>query len=180
MPMLKNLVVYASETGNTKKLAEEIYIAIPGKDKEIVDVRSWNGKLDAENYYVGFWANRGSCSLEIIDILSSLRFKNVALFGTCGMGNSKNYYDSLEQNVKVWLSDDNNYLGAYMCRGKMQHSILEKYESYRGKLDDNKLDLMISYYEDSLSHPDNQDFLKAHIFVEKCIDAIKDAGKQGA
>lgn len=170
--MLKNLVVYASETGNTKQLAEEIYISLPGskKDKEIIDVRSWNGRLDAQNYFVGFWVNRGTCSLEIIDILSSLHEKNIALFATCGMGSSKSYYDTLEQNIKVWIPNDNNFLGSYFCLGKMPSFVRDKYESYRGKCDDTKIDLMLSYYEESLSHPDNQDLLKAHLFVDKCFN----------
>lgn len=172
--MLKNIVVYASETGNTKKLAEEIYNALPASmgEKDIVDVRTWNGRLDAENYFIGFWANRGSSSLEIIDILSSLHHRNIALFGTCGMGNSKKYYSSLEQNARVWIAEDNNFLGSYFCQGRMQDSIREKYESYRGVCDDNKIDLMLSFFDSAMSHPDRNDLLKAHLFVDKCLSEI--------
>lgn len=172
--MLKYLVVYASETGNTKKLAEEIYSALPSskEEKGIVNVRTWNGTLDAENYFVGFWSNRGSCSLEIIDILSSLHNRNVALFGTCGMGSSNKYYASLEQNACVWLSEDNNFLGSFFCQGKMQESIRKKYESYRGKCDDSKIDLILSFFDDAMPHPDRTDLMKAHMFVEKCVDSI--------
>lgn len=172
--MLKNLVVYASETGNTKKLAEEIYMALPSSmgAKDIVDVRTWNGKLDAENYFIGFWANRGSASLEIIDILSSLHHRNIALFGTCGMGNTKKYYSSLEQNAQVWIADDNNFLGSYFCQGRMQDVIREKYESFRGICDDSKIDLMLSFFDEAITHPDQNDLLKAHLFVDKCISKI--------
>ena len=70
--MITNLVVYSSETGNTKLLAEEIYYYLPDSmgTKDIVNIRSWNGTLFAENYFIGFWINRGSCSLEIIDLIS--------------------------------------------------------------------------------------------------------------
>ncbi len=174
--MLKNLVVYASETGNTKLLAEEIYNSISGPrgEKKLVDVHSWNGTLDAENYYIGFWANRGSCSLEIIDLISSLHEKNVAFFGTCGLGNTKDYYKKLEQNIKVWLSDDNYFLGSFFCQGKMPPEIRDKYESYRGQCDDSKLDLMLSFYDAALDHPNNQDLLMAHLFAE---DAGRKASK---
>lgn len=172
--MLKNLVVYASETGNTKKLAVEIYNALPSSmgEKEIVDVRAWNGQLDAENYFIGFWANRGSSSLEIIDILSSLHRRNIALFGTCGMGNNKKYFLSLEQNARVWIAEDNNFLGSYFCQGRMQKAIREKYESYRGLCDDNRLDLFLSYFDDAMSHPDRNDMLGAHLFVDRCLEKI--------
>ena len=174
-PMLKNLVVYASETGNTKKLAEEIFSALPSSmgEKDIVDVRTWNGKLDAENYFIGFWANRGSCSLEIIDILSSLQNRNIALFGTCGMGSSAKYYASLEQNVCVWISASNNYLGSYFCKGKMQDLIRQKYESHRRPDNSSQIDMFLSHFEDALTHPDRTDLLKAHMFVEQCLDKIQ-------
>ncbi len=174
MPMLKNLVVYASETGNTKLLAEEIYYALPSSmgEKGIVDVRSWNGTLDAENYFVGFWANRGSCTLEIIDILSSLHNKNIVIFGTCGMGNTQKYYKSLEANATVWIPADNNYIGSYFCQGRMQQAIRDKYESYRGKYGDTKIDLILSYFDDALDHPNKEDLLKAHLFIEECLDIM--------
>ncbi|WP_029232491.1 flavodoxin family protein BilS [Butyrivibrio sp. VCB2006] len=169
--MLKYLVIYASETGNTKKVAEEIYKALPSKkdDKAIVDVRTWNGSLDAENYFIGFWANRGSCSLEIIDILSSLHNRNVAVFGTCGMGNTDSYYSGLAQNATAWLSESNNFLGSYFCQGRMQESIRDKYESYRGKCDDAKIDAMLKIYDSALSHPNREDFQKARYFVDRCV-----------
>ena len=168
--MLKYLVIYASETGNTKKLAEEIYKALPTKkdDKAIVDVRAWNGSLDAENYFIGFWVNRSSCSLEIIDILSSLHERNIALFGTCGMGNTDSYYSSLAKNASAWISDSNNILGSYFCQGKMQEAIREKYKSYRGKYGDEHIDSFLKVFEVAKSHPNKDDFQKARQFVDRC------------
>ncbi|WP_026653918.1 flavodoxin family protein [Butyrivibrio proteoclasticus] len=174
--MLKHLVIYASETGNTKKLAHEIYssLPVPLKDKEIVDVRTWHGQFDAENYFVGFWSNRGSCSLEIIDILSSLHDKNVALFGTCGMGNTDEYFKSLEQNARVWISDDNYFVDSYFCQGKMPPEVRDKYESYRGLCEDSKLDMMLNFYNDALEHPNRHDLLNARLFVDNCLTRIKE------
>ncbi len=173
--MIKNLVVYASETGNTKKLAEVIFEALPPSmgDKAIVDVRTWNGKMDAENFFVGFWINRGSCTIETIDLLSSLGHRNVALFGTCGMGNYDNYYKLLEHNAKVWLSDSNNYLGSFFCQGKMQEYIRQKYESYRGTCDDAKIDLMIRLFNEASHHPGSEDYYKARLFTDECVAKIK-------
>jgi flavodoxin len=172
--MLKNLVIYASETGNTKMLAEEVYNAIPSSmgEKAIVDVHQWNGTLDAENYFIGFWANRGSCSLEILDILSSLHRRNISLFGTCGMGNSKQYYDSLEQNARVWIADDNNFIGSYFCLGKMPYEIRDKYESCRGKYDDAKIDQMIVFFNQALTHPNRTDLQNARVFVDRSLKKI--------
>ena len=169
--MKKYLVVYASETGNTLMLAKEIYNAIncPKDDKGLVDIRAWNGTLDAELYFIGFWINRGSCSLEIIDLISSLHGKNVAFFGTCGLGDSYEYHKMLEQNARAWLADDNNYLGAYFCLGKMRREIREKYEDMRGKCADYQIDSMLERFDNSAEHPDNQDLLQVRLFTDEIL-----------
>ncbi len=170
--MLKYLVVYASETGNTKKIADEIFYAIPSDSKEEINVRSWNGRHDAETYFIGYWVNRGTCSLEIIDLITSLHGKNVAFFGTCGMGNDHAYYRQMEQIGSVWLADDNRFLGSYFCQGSMPNQIRDRYESFRGKVDDAQIDRMIAVFDEGLKHPDRQDLLKANVFTDTAIRKI--------
>ncbi len=169
--MKRYLVAYASETGNTLMLAKEIHNAIncPKDEKELVDIRSWNGTLDAELYFIGFWINRGSCSLEIIDLISSLHGKNVAFFGTCGLGDSYEYHKMLEQNARAWLAEDNNFLGSFFCLGKMPVEIRNRYESLRGNCGDVQIDLMLSMLDDAASHPDNQDLLKVRLFTDEML-----------
>ncbi len=164
--MLDCLVVYASETGNTKMIADEIYRALPTDSKKLIDVRSWNGAHDAGTYFIGFWTNRGTCSLETIDLLSSLHGKKVALFGTCGMGNTEEYYKKIEKNALAWLDDDNVFLGSYFCQGKMPMAVKDKYISLRDRCDPEQIASMIKAFDDALSHPDRQDLLKANVFVD--------------
>lgn len=169
--MKRYLVAYASETGNTLMLAKEIHNAIncPKDEKELVDIRSWNGTLDAELYFIGFWINRGSCSLEIIDLISSLHGKNVAFFGTCGLGDSYEYHKMLEQNARAWLAEDNNFLGSFFCLGKMPVEIRNRYESLRGNCGDVQVDFMLSMLDDAASHPDNQDLLRVRLFTDEML-----------
>ena len=73
-------VLFVSQTGNTEKLAKAIYEAIPDKDKEIQRLNQ-DTPLDlAETYFIGFWTNHGTCSFEVLDYLSDLHQKNIALF----------------------------------------------------------------------------------------------------
>ena len=74
----------------------------------------YRGK-DAEIFFIGFWVDRGTCDISVINMLSELQGKKVALFGTCGLGNGADYYKSIEQKVKVWIPDDCEYLGAFLC-----------------------------------------------------------------
>ncbi len=170
--MLKYLVVYASETGNTKKIADEIFYAIPSDSKEEINVRRWNGRHDAETYFIGYWVNRGTCSLEIIDLITSLHGKNIAFFGTCGMGNDPAYYRSMESIGKVWLANDNEFLGSFFCQGSMPPAIRDRYEAMRGKVDDEIIDRMIAIFDEGQRHPDKQDLLKANVFTDTAIHKI--------
>lgn len=90
--MLDYLVVYESETGNTKKIATEIFASLPGMSKDLINLHERTDFPEAKIYFVGFCVHRGTCSLEIGNFLSGLSYKSVALFGTCGAGNSLEYY----------------------------------------------------------------------------------------
>ena len=67
---------------------------------------------------LGFCVHRGTCRLEIGNFLSGLSDKSVALFGTCGAGNSPEYYKEIASSVRIWLEDDNHYLGSFNLPGE--------------------------------------------------------------
>ncbi|WP_035778632.1 flavodoxin family protein [Butyrivibrio sp. MC2013] len=172
--MLNYLVVYASTSGNTEKIAREIFNALPGSDndKKIINVREWTGQLKAHTYFIGYWANCGTCSMEVIDLISSLHDSNVAFFGTCGLGGDENHYRKLEQAGLAWLSSDNHYLGSYFCQGRMVPDIREKYESYRCKITDEQYQALIDNYEKAKTHPDRQDLLRANVFASDIASSL--------
>ena len=90
-------VLYVSGTGNTAAVAKEIFQALPSSSNDIQELDHAKNPLSADCYFIGFWANRGTANVEILDFLSELHGKKVALFGTCGMGNSPEYYAEVEK-----------------------------------------------------------------------------------
>lgn len=164
---MEYLVVYASKTGNTEKIAMEIFNALPGKSKDLQKVEELNG--EADTYFVGFWNNRGTCSSEIVDLLSNLHEKKVALFGTCGMGGSKEYFDQVANQVEAFISDDCEYLGAFMCAGKMPTQILEKYKQMQKINDTPQVRMMIQAYEEGMLHPNGEDYKNAGEFTRRVL-----------
>lgn len=94
-------VIYVSGTGNTAAVAKEIFQALPSSPKDIQELDRARNPLSADCYFIGFWANRGTASVEVLDFLSELHGKKVAFFGTCGMGNSPEYYAELENKVRA-------------------------------------------------------------------------------
>lgn len=158
-------VLYSSKTGNTEQLAKVIFKAIPMGRK---DIQRFEGQKDyemADIYFVGYWTDRGSASFDVLDYLGELHNKKIALFGTCGMGGSEEYYKQIEENIKAFISDDNEYLGAFMCQGKMPIQIRDKYEGLRTDTNQKQIDAMIRNFDEAILHPDKQDLLEAEKFV---------------
>lgn len=158
-------IIYTSRTGNTERLAEKIFAAVPVKEKNVKRIEEKTERDDGDLYLVGFWADRGTASAEILDLLSGLHHKKVALFGTCGMGNDAEYYRHIERNVTAFLPEDCEYLGAFFCQGKMPMQVRNRYEAMRNPANANKIDRMIRNFDEALLHPDRNDYAKAEHFV---------------
>ena len=107
------------------------------------------------------------------DYLGSLEGKKIALFGTCGMGNSPEYYKKLEDNIKVFIEDDNEYLGAYICQGKMPISVRQKYMGMKNEKNARQVNAMIQNFDMAMLHPDKEDLQNARVFVKEVFEKIK-------
>lgn len=163
--MLDYLVLYQSETGNTKRIAATIFSQLPGNSKDLIDITTEKPIPEANTYYIGFCVHRGTCSIAVSDFLSGLSGKRIALFATCGMGNSPEYYKTIEKNVSAWIEDDNEYLGAFICQGKMPQKVRQKYEKMRTDENGAQIDMMIRNFDEALTHPDSLDDEHAKVFT---------------
>ena len=170
---MKAMVVYSSRTGNTKKVANGIFAGIPGDSKDIQSLEEYEGK-DADIFFVGFWTDKGTCDMTVIDFLSGLRGKKVALFGTCGMGKDSAYMEMIEKHVKVWIPEDCMYLGAYMCQGKMPMDVRRRYETMeKNGVEPEKVKSFLKNFDEALLHPDEQDLQGAKKFVKDIFERIE-------
>ena len=177
---MKTQVLYKSRTGNTEKLAKAIFEAIPGKNKDIAPFQGQTDYNMGDLYFIGFWTDRGSASMDVLDYLGSLQGKRIALFGTCGMGQSPEYYKKIEENIRVFIEDDNEYLGAYICQGKMPMSVREKYVSMKNPQNEKQMDAMIRNFDMAMLHPDEKDLQGAQKFVKDIFEKIeKEEQKNG-
>lgn len=170
---MKTQVLYKSRTGNTEKLAKAIFEAVPGQCKDIAPLEGQTDHEMGDIYFIGFWTDRGSASVEVLDYLGSLQGKKIALFGTCGMGNDLEYYKKIEENIRVFIEDDNEYLGAYICQGKMPISVREKYLSMKTPENTKMINAMLRNFDMAMLHPDTQDLEGAKAFVQKVFEDIR-------
>lgn len=166
---MKYQVIYTSKTGNTEKIAKKIFEVLPGMEKDIVRFEPGMQISDAEIVFVGFWINRGTCSMDLLDYISQLHGKKIALFGTCGMGTDDAYYKKLTDEIEAWLPDDSICMGTFMCQGKMPMSVREKYESMLGNGNDEWVQRMIRNFDTALTKPDKEDLNHAANFIKEMI-----------
>ncbi len=166
--MLDYLVLYNSQSGNTKSVAAAIFSALPEGSKDLVDLSGGKPIPEAATYFIGFCVHRGSCCIEVSDFLSSLEDRGIALFGTCGMGNSPDYYTLIEKNVSAWVNGSCRYLGCYLCQGKMPMQVRQKYENMRTEENSAQVDGFIRNFDHAMTHPNREDLKKAQKFALFC------------
>lgn len=152
-------VIYASATGNTKMLAEEIRKRL-GK-KECVcfgTVEEAGTAVRADIIFAGFWTDKGDCSEELGHFLEGLHGRRVFLFGTAGFGGAQSYFDQILERVKGHLAADNEVVGTYMCQGKMPQSVRKRYEGMMEQNPgDERIKGMIENFDQAVQHPDEAD-----------------------
>lgn len=169
--MIKYKVVFTSKTGNTEKLAKAVYEAISDSSKDIERLSERTKTEEAQVYLVGFWVDRGSCSIDVMDFLDELDEKQVLMFGTCGSDPDEEFCRRIETNIKAFILDGNEYLGMYLSQGKMPMRIRRKYEDMQGTKEmGEQAERMISNFDEALLHPDAEDLEGVKLFVREILE----------
>jgi len=169
--MLEYIVLYKSQTGNTKKLATHIFSQLPGISKDLLDIDHCSMIPKAHTYFVGFCVHHGTCGIETSSILEDFSGKNIALFGTCAVANCTEYYQKIEKSALIWLENDNHYLGSFFCQGKMPLRIRQKFEAMLLSVEGNheKIKKQLQNFDEAMIHPGQSDFDNAAVFIKNCL-----------
>ena len=154
---MTNAIVYSSQTGNTKLLAETIREALPGNSLVYFGTPGEEA-LKADRIYVGFWTDKGSCSQETGNFLKTLTDQQVYLFGTAGFGESQDYFDKVLKRTEKFLPRGVRLVGSFMCQGKMPMTVRQRYEKMmHSPVKVPNLQGMIENFDKALRHPDPED-----------------------
>ncbi|MDM8549865.1 flavodoxin family protein [Desulfobacterales bacterium HSG2] len=121
---MKSLVVYSSQTGNTKKLADAVFETLTG-EKEIYPI---SDAPDHEGYdfvAVGFWLKAGKPDPKSSEYLEKIGEKSLFLFATHGAGKKSAHAENAMNHAKN-LAPKAKIVGMYNCQGEVAPKILEK------------------------------------------------------
>jgi len=165
---MKIAVVYKSLTGNTKLVAEAIGEALEA-EHDVCVCEPAEG-IEADMYFVGTWIDKGSCTKEIAEFLSTLENQKIALFATAGFGGSQEYYDALAGRIKAQVPATNEILGQFFCQGKMPMSVRDRYVAMlQANPEDKNMEVNVKNFDEALSHPDETDLKNAADWAKKLI-----------
>ena len=162
-------IVYSSNTGNTRQLAEAIEQQLPTGDLLYCGAPD-TAALQADMLFVGFWTDKGSCDAKVAELLKQTGGKTVYLFGTAGFGQSQQYFDQILARVRENLPAGAVYGGGYMCQGRMPQAVRSRYEAMQAKEPENtRYKMLIENFDEALAHPDNNDLEAADACAKGCL-----------
>lgn len=128
---------------------------------------------EADVVFVGFWCDKGSCSPAVQHFLQGLAGKRVFLFGTCGFGESDEYFAQILDRVRTYLPADAQYIGGAMCQGKMGVGVKRRYEGMLEKDPENaQARMLIDNWNKAQSHPNEDDFSRIAAAAKEALEGI--------
>ena len=162
-------IVYSSNTGNTRQLAEEIEKQLPAWELVYCGAPD-TAALQAEVLFVGFWTDKGSCDEKVAELLKQADGKTVYLFGTAGFGQSQQYFDQILARVRENLPAGAVYGGGFMCQGRMPQAVRSRYEAMQAKEPENaRYKMLIENFDAALAHPNADDLEAAAAWAKSCL-----------
>lgn len=161
-----NLIIYSSKTGNTKLVCNEVFTRTKLFNK-IINIDDINN-LDINEYQnilVGYWNYMGKCDPKTEHLLTQiLKGKNIFLLGTLGAYDNSKHADNMKEKVRNFALINNQVIGEFACRGKIDMSI-DMIKAHQNYTEEDRI-----RKESSLEHPNEDDFKNATSEVLKVFN----------
>jgi len=148
------LIAYSSRTGNTRKLAEAIHLALPNADLCPVANAPNPDKYDL--IFAGFWVEAENANEAMHAFLKKLGGKPVALFATLGAyPDTQHAANSLKAAER--LIPDGNVLDSFICQGAIDPDMIEWMEQLPPDSENAPTESRRRLWKDAETHPDDAD-----------------------
>jgi flavodoxin len=167
---LKNLIVYSSLTGNTKKVAEAV--AEVFGNAAVFSVETAPDSADYDLVAVGFWVDRGTADKKAQEYLKGIRGKKVALFATLGACPESEHAAQSMANAAALLEESNTIMGTFICQGKVDPRLIERFKDLPLDHPHAVTPERQARYDEAAKHPDENDLEKAKEIFSKMMDKV--------
>lgn len=150
-------IIYDSLSGNTESLAKEIKSIKKNAYYEKINDKLIEELPEYDIYYIGSPIIKGICTDKIKRLLQKIENKKIFLFITTGY-KGEDYYESLTRRILEIIPKSNQILGTFLCQGKMQDAVKERYiKLIQEHPEDKNLKVSIENFEQAKTHPDQKD-----------------------
>ncbi|KPA18545.1 flavodoxin [Candidatus Magnetomorum sp. HK-1] len=124
---MKSIVVYSSQTGNTKKLAETIYENLTD-DKAICKIEDAPDPSDFDIVCLGFWLMAGKPDPKSQEYLKKITNQKLFLFATHGASSQSQHAQQALETARTMASQA-NIIGSFNCPGEVNPKVIKKASS---------------------------------------------------
>ncbi len=162
---MKYAVIYLSQTGNTKDIAEELFLSLPADRRTIASLSQLQDIPQADHYFIGFPVHHNTCPLEVIDLLEQIESSNITFFATCGLTPTENYRKYIEKSVLPWINNDCLYCGTFLCQGSAAEVFTDKMLASAPE----SVSELEKVFQEGKAHPNDDDYDAIIKFAEKII-----------
>ena len=122
---MKSLVVYSTQTGNTKALAYAVYESLPD-DKEISFVGDAPDPGEYDFVAVGFWLMAGKPDPKAAEYLEKIKAEQATfLFASHGAAKGSDHALQGMQHARE-IASSASVVGTYSCQGEVNTKVLAK------------------------------------------------------
>lgn len=172
--MKRGLIVYASVTGNTKKVAEAMQQAMP----DFFDVAAMEDNVDPSAYELvvaGYWVNRGAPPSKSRSYMERITDKPVVLFQTIGADpvNDVSHVFQCCANGGAFLGKNCHVLGVYTCQGEISQVVIEHMKSLGAKSPHAATPENMARWASATGHPNEDDLMKAQSFIQQMVSVYE-------
>jgi len=168
---MKTLLVYSSKTGNTKKIAEQIFTILP-EGSEIFPVEMAPFSENYDNVIIGYWVNKGIADTKTLEYIKKINNKKVAFFVTLGAYPDSDHAKKVVKKGYELLNDKNEVLGHFICQGKIDPALTEMFKKFPPDHPHAMTPERKKRHEDARTHPDEDDCKKAREIFKNIFENI--------
>lgn len=167
------LVLYSSQTGNTKKVAAAIASALP-PGTPCLPVQAAPADLSGYDcVFIGFWVDRGAADAQAQQLLQRLAHPRIVLFATLGADpRSQHAADSLRSAAALLAGGQP--LDSFICQGKVDPQLIEQMKKMFPAGHPHAVDAKReALHRQASSHPDIADLAAAKAFAAAIVNRLE-------
>ncbi|MSN96859.1 flavodoxin [Campylobacter sp. FMV-PI01] len=158
---MKNLVVYASKTGNTKKVAIAIARSLKYELKSVDEIRNLN---EVDKLIFGFYVDKGDMSDDAKRVALMIKNRKIGLFMTLGSKSNSDHAKECFLKIKnKFVENGCEILGEFYCQGAVDPNLISW---MRENLRDTITEEKERNWKEASTHPDDNDLTNAVLAFE--------------